>query len=109
MTARLELHIDWDRVLGTKSPLLFGYFVEHFHRQVYGGIYQPGSPLSGPSGLRTDVLDAVRRLRPSTIRWPGGCFASSYHWRDGVHRPGPLLMTRHGAPRSPTPLALTSS
>ncbi len=84
MTARLELHIDWDRVLGTKSPLLFGYFVEHFHRQVYGGIYQPGSPLSGPSGLRTDVLDAVRRLRPSTIRWPGGCFASSYHWRDGV-------------------------
>ncbi|MGA3221499.1 MAG: alpha-L-arabinofuranosidase C-terminal domain-containing protein [Acidimicrobiales bacterium] len=84
MTARLELHIDWDRVLGAKSPMLFGYFLEHFHRQVYGGIYQPGSALSDQSGLRTDVLEAVRRLRPSAIRWPGGCFVSSYHWRDGV-------------------------
>ena len=84
MTARLELHIDWDRALGIKGPLFFGYFLEHFHRQIYGGVYQPGSPLSGPSGLRADVVEAVRRLHPSAIRWPGGCFVSSYHWRDGV-------------------------
>jgi alpha-N-arabinofuranosidase len=83
-TARLQLHVDWDRCLGTRGPLLFGYFLEHFHRQIYGGIYQPGSPRSHASGLRTDVLEAVRRLRPATIRWPGGCFVSSYHWRDGV-------------------------
>lgn len=86
MPTSLEVHIDWDRSLGPKQPMLFGYFLEHFHRQVYGGVYQPGSPLSDSSGLRTDVLEAVRRLKPSTIRWPGGCFASSYHWREAVGR-----------------------
>ncbi|GAA3551924.1 alpha-N-arabinofuranosidase [Microlunatus spumicola] len=63
---------------------LFGHFVEHFHRQVYGGIYEPGSPLSDASGFRLDVVEAMRELRPSVVRWPGGCFVSSYHWLDGV-------------------------
>ena len=63
---------------------VFGHFVEHFHRQVYGGIFEPGSPLSDGRGFRTDVIEALRELAPSVVRWPGGCFVSSYHWLDGV-------------------------
>ena len=63
---------------------LFGHFIEHFHRQVYGGIFEPGSPLADEQGFRLDVLDALRELRIPTVRWPGGCFVSAYHWLDGV-------------------------
>ncbi|HTV10538.1 MAG TPA: alpha-L-arabinofuranosidase C-terminal domain-containing protein [Acidimicrobiales bacterium] len=83
MTAHLELNIDWHRSFGERNPLLFGYFLEHFHRQIYGGIFQPTSS-AGSSGLRLDVIEAIRRLQPAVVRWPGGCFASSYHWRDGI-------------------------
>ena len=84
MAAEIQLNVDWDRSAGVRDPLFHGYFLEHFHRQVYGGIYDPGSPLADASGFRRDVIDAVRRLRPSVIRWPGGCFASAYHWRHGL-------------------------
>lgn len=63
---------------------VFGGFIEHFHRQVYGGIFDPGSPLSDAQGFRLDVLDALAELRIPNIRWPGGCFVSAYHWLDGV-------------------------
>jgi alpha-N-arabinofuranosidase len=76
--------VDWERSAGQRDHWFFGHFVEHFHRQVYGGIFEPGSALADERGFRRDVLDAVRRLRPAVIRWPGGCFASAYHWRDGV-------------------------
>lgn len=66
------------------SRLLFGGFLEHFHRQIYGGIWEPGSPLSDARGFRTDVLAAVRELGTPVVRWPGGCFVSAYHWKDGV-------------------------
>jgi alpha-L-arabinofuranosidase len=80
----MQVTADWNRSAGTRGDLFFGYFLEHFHRQVYGGAFDPGSPLADEHGFRRDVLDAVRRLRPAVIRWPGGCFASAYHWRDGV-------------------------
>ena len=66
------------------SPMLFGGFLEHFHRQIYGGIYEPGSPLSDAKGFRLDVIEAVKELRMPVVRWPGGCFVSAYHWKDGV-------------------------
>ncbi|WP_051815675.1 alpha-N-arabinofuranosidase, partial [Glycomyces tenuis] len=68
----------------TYSRDLFGHFIEHFHRQIYGGIYEPGSPLSDERGFRLDVIEAMRELKPTVVRWPGGCFVSSYHWVDGV-------------------------
>ncbi len=64
--------------------MLFGQFLEHFHRQVYGGIFEPGSPLADERGFRLDVIKAVRELRPPIVRWPGGCFVSAYHWKDGI-------------------------
>lgn len=82
----LTLHIDERRALHDVNPLIYGQFIEHFGRQVYGGIYDPGHPLSDADGMRRDVIAALRRLRIPVMRWPGGCFVSAYHWKDGVGR-----------------------
>ena len=66
------------------SPMLFGQFIEHFDHQVYGGIFCPGNPLSDEDGFRTDVIEAMKELKVPIVRWPGGCFVSSYHWYYGV-------------------------
>jgi alpha-L-arabinofuranosidase len=52
--------------------------------QVYGGIFEPGSPLSDENGFRRDVIEALKELRTPVVRWPGGCFVSGYHWESGV-------------------------
>ena len=87
-----RVSIDLERRIGDIDRNVFGGFVEHLGRCVHGGIYEPGSPRSGPDGLRTDVLEAARRLRYSNIRYPGGNYVSAYRWRDGVgpveERPG---------------------
>lgn len=92
MTARIK--IDVDRTIGTVDPLLFGSFTEHLGRMIYGGIYEENSPLSDAGGYRTDVLQAVKDLGISILRWPGGNFVSSYNWYDGIgpksERPGRL-------------------
>jgi len=79
-----SVHIEAHRGIRQYNRRIFGQFIEHFHRQIYGGIFEPGSPLSNRRGFRTDVMDAVRALRVPIVRWPGGCFVSSYHWADGV-------------------------
>jgi alpha-L-arabinofuranosidase len=63
---------------------LFGSFVEHMGRCVYTGIFEPGHPSADADGLREDVLDLVRELGVSTVRYPGGNFVSNYRWEDGV-------------------------
>ncbi len=80
----MKLTVLPERITGQRSPMIYGHFIEHFHRQIYGGVYDPGSPLSDGDGLRADVLDAMRKIRVPVLRWPGGCFVSSYHWKDGV-------------------------
>ena len=80
----LNITLNPARVLGRRSPLLYGHFIEHFHRQIYGGLFQPGHPLSDGDGFRTDILEAIRRIRVPILRWPGGCFVSSYHWKEAV-------------------------
>jgi len=64
--------------------MIYGQFIEHFHRQVYGGVYDPGNPLSDEDGFRTDVIDALQKIQVPILRWPGGCFASAYHWKCAV-------------------------
>ena len=81
-TARVTL--DNERTIGTISPLLFGGFAEHMGRCVYGGIYDPGSPLADEQGFRRDVQEALRAMRLSILRYPGGNMLSGYNWRDGV-------------------------
>ncbi|MDS1269670.1 alpha-N-arabinofuranosidase [Lipingzhangella sp. LS1_29] len=62
----------------------FGSFVEHLGRSVYTGIFEPDHPTADPDGFRTDVLDLVRELGVSTVRYPGGNFVSGYRWEDSV-------------------------
>ena len=76
--------IDPARVSGEIDRNIFGGFAEHLGRCIYGGIYEPGSPLADEDGFRADVLAALRRLGMPIIRYPGGNFASGYRWRDGV-------------------------
>jgi alpha-N-arabinofuranosidase len=80
----MKLHIDTHRVLGKRDPMIYGHFIEHFHRQIYGGIFDPGNPLSDEDGFRTDVIRALRRIKTPILRWPGGCFVSAHHWKDAV-------------------------
>lgn len=79
-----KIGIDLDRRLGTVDRRIFGNFIEHLGRCIYGGVFEEGSPQSDARGFRRDVLDAVRRLRVPILRWPGGNFVSGYHWLDGV-------------------------
>jgi alpha-N-arabinofuranosidase len=79
-----RVEIDAAQVVARVNPMIFGQFIEQLGRCIYGGVYEEGSPLSDAQGYRKDVLTAVRRLNPPVIRWPGGNFASSYHWEDGV-------------------------
>lgn len=66
------------------NPMIFGGFLEHFDNQIYGGVFDPDSPLSDEKGFRLDVIEALRELKVPVIRWPGGCFVDSYHWQTGV-------------------------
>ena len=79
-----EIKIDVDRTIGEVDSLIYGNFVEHLGRNVYGGIYAPDSPLANEQGLREDVLQATRDLNVSLMRYPGGNFVSNYDWKDGV-------------------------
>jgi alpha-N-arabinofuranosidase len=76
--------VDLDRRLGVVDRKVYGMFIEHLGRCIYGGIYEPSSPLSDANGFREDVLKAAKGLRPPILRWPGGSFVSGYHWLDGV-------------------------
>jgi alpha-N-arabinofuranosidase len=76
--------VDRDFSIGRTDPRLFGAFVEHLGRCVYGGIYEPGHPTADERGFRRDVLELVKELGPTIIRYPGGNFVSGYNWEDGV-------------------------
>jgi alpha-N-arabinofuranosidase len=67
---------------------LYGGFAEHLGRCVYEGVFVgTDSPIPNVNGMRTDVVDALKRMKLSVLRWPGGCYADTYHWRDGVGDP----------------------
>src|SRR5450631_3460122 len=79
--------VDVSFALGAIDRRLFGSFVEHIGRCVYGGIFEPGHPDADANGFRKDVLALVRELGVTVVRYPGGNFLSGYNWEDGV---GPI-------------------
>jgi len=81
---RARVIVDPARPMAKLDRRLFGSFVEHIGRCIYGGIYEPGSKLAESDGFRKDVLAEVRQLGVPIIRYPGGNFVSGYHWLDGV-------------------------
>ena len=77
-----------DQPIGTISPRLYGHFAEHLGRCCYGGLWVGRhAGIGDTDGFRTDLLAAMRELPVPLIRWPGGCYADHYHWRDGIGAP----------------------
>lgn len=81
---KAKLIANKNYVIGDISPRLFGSFVEHLGRAVYGGIYEPKHPSADDCGFREDVLELVKKLGVSIVRYPGGNFVSGYNWEDGI-------------------------
>ena len=81
---KATLILDKDFAISRVDERLFGSFIEHLGRSVYGGIYDPGNPKSDESGFRQDVLAMVRKLNVPIVRYPGGNFVSGFNWEDSI-------------------------
>ncbi len=92
-----RIKIDVERTIGEVNENIYGNFVEHLGRCVYGGIYDPDSPHADEDGFRTDVLEAAKGLNIPILRYPGGNFVSNYNWKDGVgpERPNRMELAWH--------------
>lgn len=81
--SRIEILVN--EPIGRIAPEIYGHFVEHLGAVVYDGIWVgEQSKIANEGGLRKQLVDALKRVKPGVIRWPGGCFADQYDWRDGV-------------------------
>ena len=78
------LILDRDFTIGEVDKRLYGSFIEHLGRAVYGGIYEPGHPTADENGFRRDVMEMVRRLDIPVVRYPGGNFVSGFNWEDSI-------------------------
>ena len=76
--------LDRDFAIGKIDPRIYGSFIEHLGRAVYGGIYEPGHPEADELGFRKDVLEKVRQIGVPVVRYPGGNFVSGFNWEDSV-------------------------
>ena len=81
---RARIKVDTERIIGEIDPKLYGNFIEHLGRCIDGGVFEENSPLSDSNGFRKDVMEAVKNLNVTQLRWPGGNFVSNYHWMDGI-------------------------
>ncbi len=80
-----KLYINPNRKMGHINPELQGHFSEHLGRCIYEGLYVgKGSDIPNVNGMRTDVVEALKEMKIPVLRWPGGCFADEYHWKDGI-------------------------
>lgn len=81
---KVNFFIDKNFVIGKVDPKLYGSFIEHLGRAVYTGIYEPEHPLADEQGFRKDVIELIKQLKVSSVRYPGGNFVSGYNWWDGI-------------------------
>ena len=82
---KVELSVDLSKSGPTISRYLFGQFAEHLGHGIYEGIWVgPDSAIPNTRGIRNDVVAALKAIKVPDVRWPGGCFADEYHWRNGV-------------------------
>ncbi len=81
--AKLVIHAE--NKVSKINKEIYGHFSEHLGRCIYGGMYVgEDSPIPNVNGMRTDVVEALKEIRVPVLRWPGGCFADEYHWKDGI-------------------------
>ena len=86
MKAKIVVNADLGKHKIDKN--IYGHFAEHLGRCIYDGIFVgKDSPIPNQEGIRTDIVEALRKIKIPILRWPGGCFADEYHWKDGI---GPL-------------------
>ena len=93
-----KMIINSDIVVGKISKNIFGHFAEHLGRCIYEGIWVGrDSKIPNTNGIRNDVIEALRKLQVPVLRWPGGCFADEYHWKDGVgpYEKRPQMINTH--------------
>lgn len=104
-----RLVVDNDFEVAPVNDRLFGSFVEHLGRCVYDGIYEPGHPEADEDGFRKDVIELVKELGATTIRYPGGNFVSGYRWEVALVlvMSGRVAWTWHGIPPRPISLVCT--
>ena len=81
---KASIYSDKRFPIGEIDRRIYGSFVEHLGRAVYGGIYDPDHPCADDMGFRTDVIDLVKKLGVPVVRYPGGNFVSGYRWEDGT-------------------------
>lgn len=81
---KTKIFVDKNLKIGTIKHELYGSFIEHLGRAVYEGIYEPNHPKADSSGFRKDVIELIKELNVSTVRYPGGNFLSGYHYIDGL-------------------------
>lgn len=84
MKHEARMIVDKDFQIGEIDKRIYGSFIEHLGRAVYGGIYEPGHPEADEQGFRRDVLQLINELSVPIVRYPGGNFVSGYNWEDGV-------------------------
>ena len=84
--AQNQITLNADLGRDTISRHIYGHFAEHLGRCIYGGFYVGESNTTIPNrdGVRTDIIEALKKLKVGNLRWPGGCFADTYHWKDGI-------------------------
>ncbi|MCB0531423.1 MAG: alpha-N-arabinofuranosidase [Lewinellaceae bacterium] len=85
-TASGKIIVNADLGKDTISKHIYGHFSEHLGHCIYGGFYvgENNAKIPNIKGVRTDVVDALKALKIPNLRWPGGCFADTYHWKDGI-------------------------
>lgn len=81
---RAKININAENVIGKIDDRIYGSFIEHLGRAVYGGIYEPTHPTADDKGFRGDVLEMISKLGVPMVRYPGGNFVSGYNWEDGT-------------------------
>ncbi len=81
---KAKMILDRDYAIGQIDPRIYGSFIEHLGRAVYGGIYEPTHPTADENGFRRDVIDLVKKLGVPVVRYPGGNFVSGFNWEDSV-------------------------
>lgn len=86
VSAQNSIIINAGNAKDTISRHIYGHFAEHLGHCIYGGFYvgENNTKIANKKGIRLDVIDALKKLKVPVLRWPGGCFADTYHWQDGI-------------------------
>lgn len=84
--AQTKIRIENDSAKSLISPEIYGHFAEHLGHCIYNGIYvgDTAKEIPNTDGIRNDIIEALKALKVPVLRWPGGCFADTYHWKDGI-------------------------